>query len=473
MKEKFMETQKQPANPAQRLQYCRAVESAIWGMPIVAFDAMRQAFFRDAKAKYGDVVYLSKPADWKLQLATPNNSVLYVYFNFNLSDGPLVIDVPAAGETGLFGSFTNAWQRPIIDIGPEGTDQGEGGKYLLISPLMQYHIPDGYITVGCETMNGYGALRVIPKTTSSADREKALELIRQIRIYPVSKAAHPPVPNFIDMHGKLFDAIPRMDDTFYDSLAKMFQEERLPVRDLAMTAYLRSIGIQKGKEFKPDTKTREILNSAIQETHHILMDSFLLGENYWPDRQWKAINPGNGVKTSFSFVEPTFYDLDARGMTFFAACAPPIRLGKASFYLTGVVDSKGEHFQGGERYHLRVPAKVPARQFWSVTVYDLETAAFVRDSPKQTIDSNTLDLQNADGSIDVYFGPTPPEGKEANWIKTENGKPWFLFFRFYGPEKQVFDRTWKLPDVERTAIAGAAPLTRVAPVDQSNKRRQS
>src|SRR5262245_22804768 len=44
----------------ERLLQRRAIEIAIWGMPLVRFDAMRQAFFRDAQAMYGDVVYWSK-----------------------------------------------------------------------------------------------------------------------------------------------------------------------------------------------------------------------------------------------------------------------------------------------------------------------------------------------------------------------------------------------------------------------------
>ena len=72
----------------------RAVEVVFWGVPIVSFDAMRQAFFRDAKAKYGDIVYWSRPADWRFQITTPNASSYYVYFNFNTKGGPLVLDVP-------------------------------------------------------------------------------------------------------------------------------------------------------------------------------------------------------------------------------------------------------------------------------------------------------------------------------------------------------------------------------------------
>src|SRR5262245_41712465 len=97
---------------ARRTLERRAVEAAIWGMPIVSVDAMRQGFF-GVGAKYGDILFFSRPADWKFQITTPNSSSLYIYFNFNLKDGPVVIDIPAAVGAGLFGSILDAWQVPI------------------------------------------------------------------------------------------------------------------------------------------------------------------------------------------------------------------------------------------------------------------------------------------------------------------------------------------------------------------------
>ena len=58
---------------------------------------------------------------------------------------------------------------------------------------------------------------------------------------------------------------------------------------------------------------------------------------------------------------------------------------------------------------------------------------------------------NADGSVDVYFGPKMPAGQEKNWIQTVPGKGWFPIFRFYGPLEPLFDKTWKLPDIEKVA----------------------
>jgi hypothetical protein len=128
----------------QVLQH-RAIEAAIWGMPIVSVNAMRQAYFRDAEANYNDVVFWSKPSDWKNQTTTPVPSARYVYFNVNTRDGPVVVEIPPAVRAGLFGTLLDAWQVPLAQVGPEGEDLGKGGKYLLPPPDFKGAIPAGHI----------------------------------------------------------------------------------------------------------------------------------------------------------------------------------------------------------------------------------------------------------------------------------------------------------------------------------------
>jgi hypothetical protein len=59
--------------------------------------------------------------------------------------------------------------------------------------------------------------------------------------------------------------------------------------------------------------------------------------------------------------------------------------------------------------------------------------------------------QNADGSIDVFFGPEAPAGKETNWVPTDPRRGFELMFRVYGPKKEFFEKGWVLPDVEKVA----------------------
>ena len=53
----------------------RAVDAVIWGMPIVSLDALRQAYFRDGKAKYGDIIWWPKGSSWRNQSLTANQSL--------------------------------------------------------------------------------------------------------------------------------------------------------------------------------------------------------------------------------------------------------------------------------------------------------------------------------------------------------------------------------------------------------------
>ncbi len=435
---------------AERTLYRRAVEAAIWGIPIVSVDAMRQAFFRDAGARYNDIVYWSKPADWRFQITTPNASSYYVYFHINMKDGPVVLELPPAIGAGMFGSLLDAWQAPQADVGPAGDDQGRGGKYLLLPPGYKKTVPAEYIPVRFETYNGYSFLRAIPATSKETDVAKALDLVKKIRLYPLAQLINPPMQRHIDMAGRLFDGIVRFDESFYDSLARMVDEEPVLTHDLVALGQLRSLGIEKQREFKPDAATREIIQKAVIEAHANLMLAVTVGESFWPGRRWIMPGGGIGPKTGFSFQTANRLEIDERGMIFFLGCAPPKKLGAATFYLFAMHDAKDEPLQGSRSYRLRIPPNVPVKQFWAVTVYDLETATFIQDSPRIELNSYDQNVQkNTDGSIDVFFGSTPPAGKESNWIYTAPGRPWFSAFRFYGPEKAVFEKTWVLPDIEK------------------------
>ena len=120
------------------------------------------------------------------------------------------------------------------------------------------------------------------------------------------------------------------------------------------------------------------------------------------------------------------------------------------------IDARAGVLDGQATYRLRIPAVVPAKDFWSAIVYDSDSKAFVCAGPCDTAD-NVVGLssfdkpamkQNGDGSVDLYFGPKAPAGFEKNWVPTA-GKNFFLIFRLYGPEKAFFDKSWKMPDVEK------------------------
>jgi hypothetical protein len=126
-------------------------------------------------------------------------------------------------------------------------------------------------------------------------------------------------------------------------------------------------------------------------------------------------------------------------------------VGAGSQYLFTPRDATGAFFDGGKNYRLHLPADVPVKNFWSVVAYDADSRSLLRnDQPFPSVSTYTGPKSNDDDSIDVFFGPTAPPGREKNWIQTRPGKGWFVLFRFYGPLEPFFDQTWKPDDVVPT-----------------------
>jgi hypothetical protein len=125
-------------------------------------------------------------------------------------------------------------------------------------------------------------------------------------------------------------------------------------------------------------------------------------------------------------------------------------VGAGSQYAISSADSMGEPFDGAKNYRLHIPRDVPAKDFWSVVLYDPQTRSELQTAQSFPSKNNKRDklITNADGSVDLFFGPVPPQGKEANWMQTVPGKGWFTIFRLYGPLEAWFDKTWKPGEIQ-------------------------
>jgi hypothetical protein len=441
---------------AHRALERRAVEAVIWGMPAANFDLMYQAMIRDAKAGAGTnkIVYWSKLSDWKNQTLTPNPDAVYFMPFFDTKDvGPVVLEIPPADEGGsITGSVMDCWQAALEDVGPAGVDEGKGGKCLILPPSYKEKIPEGYIAMPSNNFQGYALLRSILQTGGDASVAKAVAYAKRMKLYPLSQATKPPPTTFVDASDVVFEATIPYDSRFFDSLNRMVQREPWLTRDKAMIDPLRTIGIEKGKAFNPDSKTRAILDAAAKEARAWLETKYESGFSsaYYEDAGWAV--PGEkevmeGLSTQFA--NPDSYPIDGRGVAYSFAFFSPKHLGAGQFYLMTIKDKACKALDGGGTYRLHVPANAPVKQYWSATVYDRATHALIRNLPRSSRSSQSPGLQkNADGSVDVYFGPKAPTGKESNWVPTSASGKFEVLFRLYGPEKALFEKTWKLPDIE-------------------------
>jgi len=440
---------------ARRTIERRAVEAVIWGMAAVNLDLMLQAMIDSAKGKPNQIVYWSRLPDWKNQTLTPNPDVIYLMPFFNTKDvGPMVLEIPPADDGVINGTVMDAWQVPLEDVGPAGVDKGKGGKYLILPPGYAAAVPDGYIALASQNYQGYALLRSILRSGSDADVAKAVAYAKRIRVYPLTLAANPPPTTFVDAIDVVYDSTIPYDLRYFQSLDRVVQMEPWLARDRMMIDMLKSIGIEKGKPFNPNAQTQEILNLAAREARALVEIRYEgMFRPYFDISRWALPAMPDYLKASSNgFSDPNAYPVDSRGLAFTFAFFTPKHLGQGQSYLMTLKDSEGQNLGGGKSYRLAVPPNAPVSQYWSATVYDRATHGLIRNITRSGRGSQSPGLQkNADGSVDVYFGPKAPAGKEANWVPTNPSGQFEVLFRLYGPEKAFADKTWKLPDIEQVS----------------------
>jgi hypothetical protein len=446
-------------DPARRTVERRAAEAVIWGMPAVNYDLMLQEMLTKTNGKVGQAIYWGRPLDWHNQTLTPNPDALYFMVFFNTKDGPVVLDVPPGDSNGSFNAnIVTVWQMPLEDAGLLGVDKGKGGKYVILPPGYKETPPAGYIPLQSDTFGGYMLFRSNLKSHSDADVQKSIAYGKQMKIYPLSQAANPPATVFTDVKEIDFDSTIRYDASFFEHLDRIVQNEPWIDRDRAMIDPLRSLGIEKGKPFSPSDSSKALLTSAVREAGALLEAKYDAGlPPFFSDTsRWTYPAPLDLVKSmSGAFALPNEYPTDSRGLAYSYAYVGIKHLGAGQFYSISLRDKDGDGFDGARTYRLNVPPNVPVEQYWSVTAYDRQTHALIKNMPRASRSSQISELQkNADGSIDIYFGPKPPTGKEANWVPTDRARKFELMTRFYAPKKEFFDKVWKLPDVEKMSDSG-------------------
>jgi hypothetical protein len=439
---------------ADRALQQRATEAVIWGMPAVNYDLMLQEMLSKTDGRVGQVIYWGRPLDARNQTLTPNTDALYFMVFFNTKDGPVVLDLPPGDANGSFnGNIVTVWQMPLEDAGLLGYDKGAGGKYLILPPGYSGPRPEGYIPLQSDTFGGYMLLRANLKSHSDADVARSIAYGKRMKIYPLSQAANPAANTFTDVKDVTFDSTIRYDASFFQNLDRIVQSEPWLQRDRAIIDQLRSLGIEKGKPFNPSEATRATLGVAARDAHALLEARYDAGlpPFFSAASRWTYPAPPELVKaTQDGYADPNTYPVDSRGLVYSYAYIGIKRLGTGQFYLISIRDKDGDAFDGAKTYRLTVPANAPVEQYWSVTAYDRQTHALIRNVARASRSSQIPEMQkNADGSTDVYFGPKAPAGKDSNWVPTDPARKFELMFRAYAPTKALFDKSWVLPDVEK------------------------
>jgi hypothetical protein len=441
-----------------QVKYQRAFEAVLWSMPAVGMYAYWHAA-ADWDAGPNTIIAWSKPATPYLEGVTGNNQTPYILSQTDLSKGPVVLEVPAATDKAtLYGQVVDHWQISIADVGPSGLDKGRGGNILFTPPGYKGKVPAGYMEVKSPSYRITFAFRSIK--SASGTTEDAYAYSKTIKMYYFSELPNPAPTKFVDPAGtgKRWAALPHFDERWFEDLYAIFSVENAKPTDTYMMGMLESLGIEKGKPYQPDAKTKKAMRQAVADAYFYMQEKFMEMRTsiaWWPDRNW-ADSMYTDQDRGFRFEkhDDTHHSMqiDPRAVHYFYGIYWPNKLSKqpATQYLMAMADKDGNELQAGKSYKLTVPKDVPVKQFWSLIVYDMETYSFIY-SPQMRPGLSTFDManmkKNEDGGVTIYFGPKAPPGLESNWIPTAGKKP-FPIMRFYGGTEAFWDKSWKMPDVE-------------------------
>ena len=428
------------------LDFLRGVEVFLNTIPGASLYAAREGF-REVGAVDGTIAIFEDLMDSNSLFLTPNTESVYTMTWLDLKDGPVVVESPP----NVLGIVDDFWFRYVTDLGNAGPDRGQGGKFLFLPPGYEGDVPDGYFVFRSPT---YGNILMWRGFLVNGDPRPAAESIRKhTRVYPLSEADNPPQAKFINVSGKAFNTIHANDFSFYEEVAHVVQEEPTDALDPELLGLLASIGIEKGKPFAPDARMKTILMEAAAVANATAR-AFLFsprdkGVFIYPDSQWKTAFIGG----SHEYLRGGARLLDARTMFFYYATmtTPAMtikQVGVGSQYAYTERDANGDYLDGSKNYALTLPPNPPAKDFWSLVLYDNQTRSMLQSTKFPGLNSQGGVEPNADGSYTVYFGPEAPAGKEANWIKTIPGKGWNMLLRLYGPLEPWFDKTWRPGEVE-------------------------
>ena len=423
----------------------RATQAYLDFYPALSVYAIVRSQIRDfqfaTSSDIGVVADFMKPSENYL---TGNDITVYAVASLDLKlDGPTVVDIPA----GMMGNANDGFFKYLTDFGPTGPDAGKGGKYLFLPPGYTGDEPSGYFVVHSPSYRIWAMMRGFDVGTGDA----AVQWFKErLKVYPL--ASGPRDNTATNVSGMGINSLAPEDGSVFEMLDEIIQYEPTALFDDALLGNLATLGIEKGNTFARDDRMKRIFDRAaklgVAMSRAVVFASRDPEIRYWPDRHWEKMFIRNT-----EFMVDGVVDVDAQTLWLYQAiCVSPSLLsttpGVGTSYLTAVRDEDGEYLDGAKNYRLRVPANPPVKRFWAVTAYDPTSRSLLDSGGPVTVGTLNKPEVNDDGSVDVYFGVTAPEGKENNWVKTDPSMGFFVAFRFYGPLEEYINKSWVLNDFE-------------------------
>ena len=412
------------------IDFQRASQAYIWSVPMTSFYSWKQSFY-EMGGEDGQVHYFES-YNSKLGGLTYNTSTPYVLSFINVAEQAAIITIPTDE---VRGAVHNVWQVGLSQM-------TKPGQYLILpkGSKVPDDAPKAVTIVESDTSYVFFGVRLMAKTAEQRMKDLNNLLVTDIHGKPLSnKPINRPAVGFDGKHLRGFE--------FWLALNEAIQAEPVHERDRMMHDMLRPLGIEKGQAFNPTPRQKKILEEAtvmgeiMAKNIDFSKTGRLKQSEYGPEgNHWE-------IATASTPEQNRAYgmDLDGRAAWFYEAVTNDIAMhgmangGWGQVYLDNYRDENGNGLDGGKHYTLTIDGDVNfAETFWTVTVYNIENRAIINNKIKRAdVGSNIAGTEkNSDGDYVFHFSPEKPDGVvKENWVQTNPGKNWFVYFRAYSPSK--------------------------------------
>jgi hypothetical protein len=430
------------------------VLAVMYGLPLVIMDLTMQvatnvASPRGMAAPVNQFAHVPRfpAADFK-QVVRANVDTLYSSAFLDLSQGPLVLSVPAThGRYYLLPMF-DAWTNVFASPGTRTTGDG-AGDFAIVGPGWTGELPPRLHLLRSPT----NLVWILGRTqTNGPDDYAAVHAVQAgFRLTPLSAFGSPYIaPDGTDNPG-IDGETPPVEKVkamtaarYFAVLARLLESNPPAAADAPVLAKLATLGIVPGEPFDP-SRLEPSVAAAIEGSVPAALEKLQRGRK----ALGKMSNGWGSLGTSLGDFGTDYESRAIVALIGFGANLPA-----DAIYPTAYVDSEGHPLHGANRYVLHFDKGLlpPVRAFWSVTLYDPES--FFADNPIHRFAiSSWMPLNvGSDGSIDVYLQhESPGKDNEANWLPAPEGS-FNLTMRMYWPNEKppsILDGSWAPPALKR------------------------
>ena len=438
------------------MDHQRAAQLYLWALPLTGMIRFQQGYEQNYPDYKDNTLVSITRFNERRGLLTANETTDYLFGNSDTRNAAVIVDIPAGTIVGM---PVDMWQQVPADYGLFGPNAGRGGVHIIIGPNTPAEtIPE---PADNQTIHHIGTDRIWQVFRVIGTPEEIKKMSGNIMIY---NAGQKPANKIIDGGDKFVAQYPPRGLAFWELVHESINREVVQERDRFFMYWLKGLGIEKGKPFKPTERQKKILEDGTK-VGEMMAKTLVFNERLegvLRQNNWRMIlggDWGDGIKYTQRMKYYDIFDPRAR-YTYEAICASPFMTvpvpGKAQAYIGKFEDEDGQRLQGGNNYVFRINGPVPAEIFWSVVIYDTDTRCLIDNRKgaaggKATTGSKTEGLRkNDDGSYYMLLGPdAPPKGWEANYVQTLPGRGWFPYMRAYGAKAEFFNGQYKYPTINK------------------------